>query len=412
MKKKNIAVLGLGYVGLPLLVEFSKYYNVIGYDINIEKINDLKKNKNIKKRKIILTNNINNLFFCNIYIIAVPTPIFSNKKPDLRPLKKACTSVSKLLNKDDLIIFESTVYPGLTEEICVPLLEKYSLLKYNLDFICGYSPERINPGDSKHLLTDIVKITSGSNAYAAKIVDNLYKKIIKAGTYKAPSIKVAEAAKVIENAQRDLNIAFVNELSIIFHKMNINTNDVLKAALTKWNFLNFTPGLVGGHCIGVDPYYLTYKSKKKGYDPKVILSGRRLNDSMAKFLLIKLKEEMKIKNINYINSKYLIMGATFKENCDDIRNSKVFDLVNILRKKNKVIHIFEPNIKNVSLLKNNGYTFVKYPRLNFYDVIIISVSHDIFKKIGKKTIISFAKSKKIIFDVKNLFNDDKNFLKI
>ena len=409
MKINKIAIIGLGYVGWPLLLEFSKHFEVIGYDISLTKLKKLKEQIEKKTNKIFLTNISKNLKLANVYIVTVPTPILSNKKPDLKPILRASKIIAKVLKKKDLVIFESTVYPGLTEEVCVPILEKYSSLKYNIDFICGYSPERINLGDDKHLLPNIVKITSGSNLKASKIVDNLYRMIIKAGTYKAPSIKIAEAAKVIENSQRDLNIAFVNELSIIFDKLNIDTNEVLRAAATKWNFLNFKPGLVGGHCIGVDPYYLTFKSKKIGYNPKVILSGRKVNDSMSKFILLKLKIQMARNNLNYNKSNYLIMGATFKEDCDDFRNSKVFEIVDILNKTRSRIDIYDPNVTNIIRKK---YKFINYPKLKYYDVILIAVSHKKFIEMGKKKIVSFAKKRNVIFDIKNIFYNEESFLKL
>ena len=312
-----------------------------------------------------------------------------------------------MLTLNNIVIFESTVYPGLTEEFCVPLLEQNTSLKYNKDFFCGYSPERINPGDKAHQLNNIVKITSGSNKITARIVDQLYKSIIKAGTYKVKNIKIAEAAKVIENTQRDLNIAFVNELSIIFDKLELNTNEVLEAASTKWNFLNFKPGLVGGHCIGVDPFYLTYKSKKEGYIPKFILSGRLINDNMSKFICKKILKSFKENKINLKNSKILIMGLSFKENCSDIRNSKVFDIINYFIKNKVNINIFDPCAENL-IQKYNKYRINKLKKHNYYDAIIITVGHKIFKKIGIKKIRSFAKKNSIVFDLKNIFKIRKS----
>ena len=413
----KIGIIGLGYVGLPLAIEFGKKFEVVGFDTNIKRINNLNKktdsNNEITKiqfsesKNLSFSNSISKLAHCNIFIISVPTPILKNKNPDLRILKSACLKVSKILKKNDIIIFESTVYPGLTEEICVPLIEKNCQLKYNIDFFCGYSPERINPGDKKHSLSQIVKITSGSNKKTLNIVDKLYSCIIKVGTYRASSIKVAEAAKVIENTQRDLNIAFVNELAIIFDKMGISTLDVLKAASTKWNFLNFSPGLVGGHCIGVDPYYLTFKSLLKKYHPKLILSGREINENFYKYLLIKLFKTMVTKNINISSSKILIMGLTFKENCNDIRNSKVFKIINNFKSKKIYYDIYDPNVDKIMIKKDITNKIINYPKLNYYDVIIITVAHKHFINLGFNKILKFAKKRNIIFDIKNIFPNKK-----
>ena len=418
MKKTKICIFGLGYVGLPLAIEFAKKYNVVGFDKNHNRINQLNLGNDINKEfsKAEIIKNRKNLFFTfnktdikksDFYIVAVPTPIKKNLKPDLFYLKTACLVISKMLTLNNIVIFESTVYPGLTEEFCVPLLEQNTSLKYNKDFFCGYSPERINPGDKSHQLNNIVKITSGSNKSTARIVDQLYKSIIKAGTYKVKNIKIAEAAKVIENTQRDLNIAFVNELSIIFDKLELNTNEVLEAASTKWNFLNFKPGLVGGHCIGVDPFYLTYKSKKEGYIPKFILSGRLINDNMSKFICKKILKSFKENKINLKNSKILIMGLSFKENCSDIRNSKVFDIINYFIKNKVNINIFDPCAENL-IQKYNKYRINKLKKHNYYDAIIIAVGHKIFKKIGIKKIRSFAKKNSIVFDLKNIFKIRKS----
>jgi len=405
MKVKKISIFGLGYVGLPLLIEFSNHYKVVGYDKNEDKINKLKK-KFRNKKNILISNNLQDSQLSNIIIVSVPTPILRNKKPDLKPISRACKDIDKILKKNDIVIFESTVYPGLTEEFCVPLLGIKNNLKFNKDFFCGYSPERINPGDNKHTLTNIMKITSGSNVKTANIINKLYKKIIKAGTYKAPSIKIAEAAKVIENAQRDLNIAYINELSLIFDKMNINTNEVLKAANTKWNFLDFKPGLVGGHCIGVDPYYLTYKSKKLGYNPRVILAGRKLNDSIPDYIFKKTKRLMLEKSIRIKNAKILIMGATFKENSDDLRNSKIFEFAKKMNKHTNNIDFYEPNL---NIRKYLGFKFINYPKKNYYDCVIISVAHKQIKNIGIKSILSFTKKNNLIFDLKNIFKYNKFF---
>ena len=417
----RIGIIGLGYVGLPLAIEFGKKFNVVGFDKNPVRIFDLKssldKNKDIKKKqfkqskKLNFSNNLIDLKKCNIYIIAVPTPITSRKKPKLKYIKEACLDVSSILKKDDIVIFESTVYPGLTEEFCVPILQRKSGLAYNKDFFCGYSPERINPNDKIHRLKNIVKITSGSNNYTANFVDNLYKKIVTVGTFKASSIKVAEAAKVIENTQRDLNIAFVNELSIIFDKLQLNTYEILKAANTKWNFINYQPGLVGGHCIGVDPYYLTCKSKQVGYNPKIILAGRKLNDSMGVYISNKILNKMKMKNIKVNQSKILFMGISFKENCKDFRNSKIFDIINFFKNKCHSLEVYDPIVDSKEVYKKSKIKLIKYPKKNYYDVILILVRHKFYKKLGVNKIINFAKKNSVIFDLKNLFIKENNYIR-
>ena len=419
IKKNIISIIGLGYVGLPLALEFSKKFEVIGFDINKKRIHEIKKgfdtNGDIdlslinSKNKIIFTSDDKFLLTSNIYIITVPTPIYKNYKPNLSIVYSAIKLISRFLTKNNFIIFESTVFPGATEELFIPLIERESNLKLNIDFFCGYSPERINPGDKNKKLTDIIKITSGSNNYSASFIDSLYKKIIKVGTCKVDNIKIAESAKVIENAQRDLNIAFVNELSIIFNKLGINTKKVLDAASTKWNFLNFKPGLVGGHCIGVDPYYLAYRSKQAGYNPKIILSGRNVNNFMPKFIFKEFIKNMKNKNIKVQNSKVLIMGITFKENCSDIRNSKSIEIYDLLLKKNINIQVFDP-LANISELENNfNINTISFPKINYYDSILILVPHSKIKKLGKKKILSFTKKKSIIYDIKNTFFDKSFF---
>ena len=382
--KKNISIIGLGYVGLPLAVEFSKKFNVVGFDhdknrieelINSEDLTNEVTKKELKKTDVKFTSSKGDLLKTDVYIVTVPTPVDSQKNPNLKSLMDASKLVGSLLKKNNLIIYESTVFPGATEELCIPILEKASGLKLNKDFYCGYSPERVNPGNKDHKLTDILKITSGSNKKALKMVDNLYKEIINAGTYKAESIKVAEAAKVIENTQRDLNIALVNELSLIFNKMNLDTNSVINAASTKWNFMKFTPGLVGGHCIGVDPYYLTYKAKKLGYSPEIILAGRNLNDKMPKLVTQKILKLMKAKKINIAKSSILVLGATFKENCPDIRNSKVIELIDNLSKKVKSINCFDPLVskKDRSTIKVSWLNTIAESKK--YDAIIFAVPH-------------------------------------
>jgi UDP-N-acetyl-D-glucosamine/UDP-N-acetyl-D-galactosamine dehydrogenase len=413
-KDLKLSIIGLGYVGLPLAIEFSKKKKVIGFDINKKRIKELNsgEDKNLEfsknelkgSSKLNFTHKEKDLKSSNCFIITVPTPIDKFKKPDLKPLVKATKMVGKIIKKSNLIIFESTVYPGCIEELCVPILEKFSKLKFNKDFFCGYSPERINPGDKKHTITNIKKITSGSTEFIADLVDSLYKEIITVGTHKAPSIKVAEAAKVIENTQRDLNIALINELSIIFRKMNIDTQEVLKAAESKWNFLPFKPGLVGGHCIGVDPYYLTYKAKSIGYHPKIILAGRELNDNMGNYVAFELIKKMKKKNINIKKAKILIMGLTFKENCPDIRNSGVQSVISKLKEFKCVLDIQDPYVDKDEILKI--YNIYPNPKLiqNKYDAVLIAVSHNEFKKMGLTKIKNLCKKNHVIFDLKNVFN--------
>lgn len=414
----KVAIIGLGYVGLPLAVEFAKKRNVVGFDLSLVRIEELKrgfdktleiKAKELKKiKRIKFTHSIKDLINSNCYIITVPTPVDRNKKPDLKPLLSATKEIGKIIKDGDIVIYESTVFPGCVEEICVPILEKFSSLMFNKNFFCGYSPERINPGDKKNKITNIKKITAGSNNYATNIVDKLYSQIIKAGTYKVNNIKVAEAAKVIENTQRDLNIALINELSILFNKMNINTHAVLKAAETKWNFLPFKPGLVGGHCIGVDPYYLTYKAQSIGYHPKIILAGRHLNDSMGTYVVSKLIEMMKKKSISIKKSKILIMGLTFKENCPDLRNSGVEKIIKKLTNLNCNLYLYDPWTNDQDVMSTYQIKPTNKLKNNFYDSIIIAVAHKQFKKMGIKKIIKLAKKKKVIFDLKNLFGPSKS----
>ena len=408
----KIAVIGLGYVGLPLLIEFSKKYSALGFDTNKNRVKELNEgldrtnevsNSMLEERLqdgLIITDNPGSLAAFNIYIITVPTPVTESKEPNLSFLEKASITVANYLQKDDVVIYESTVYPGCTEENCVPILEKYSKLTYNKEFFCGYSPERINPGDKVNTLTNIKKVTSGSNIKTADIVDNLYSSIIKAGTFRATSIKVAEASKAIENAQRDLNISFINELAIIFDKMGLDTHDVLEAARTKWNFLNFKPGIVGGHCIGVDPYYLLYKSKQLGYLPKVILSGREINDNMGTFIGQKVVSLMQEKEINLSQSKVLILGITFKENCPDIRNSKVIDIYNYLTTKGVSCSVHDSFANHTEV--QNKFAIKLISKFDKYDAIILAVSHDNYKS------LEFQKLKKtkesVIYDVKSILD--------
>jgi UDP-N-acetyl-D-galactosamine dehydrogenase len=405
-----ICIIGLGYVGLPLSLAFGKIHKVIGYDSSSKRIRELKESFDIngefsanclnKIRDIKLTNKLSDIRKANVYIITVPTPIKKNKTPNLTPLLSASKVVGRNLLINDLVIYESTVYPGCTEEKCIPVLEKNSGLKFNKDFFCGYSPERINPGDKKRKLETIVKVTSGSNKSIALKVDKLYKKIIKAGTHLAPSIKVAEASKIIENVQRDVNISLMNELAIIFNKIGIDTSDVLKASSTKWNFLNFKPGLVGGHCIGVDPYYLAYKAKQLNYTPNVILSGRKVNNKMGKHIAdtinnIFIQNNRKIKNCNA-----LILGVTFKENCSDLRNSRVFNLFKSLVKLEIKVDMFDPYAINEEVSKIYNLKLINEIKVK-YDIVILAVAHDIFLKMD---LVKFKKSKGIIYDVKSVLD--------
>ena len=414
MTKKDIALIGLGYVGLPLAIEFGKKRKIIGFDINHKRIEELNKGldttfeiskSDLKKASnLIFTTNFDELKKCKIFIITVPTPIDSLKKPDLTALKKSSESVGKIIKKGDIIIYESTVYPGATEEVCVPILEQYSGLKFNKDFFCGYSPERINPGDKKHKITNIKKITAGSTIEIAREVDELYQEIIIAGTHRVDSIKIAEAAKVIENTQRDLNIALVNEFALIFDKLGIETESVLKAAGTKWNFLPFRPGLVGGHCIGVDPYYLTHKANEAGYFPETILAGRNLNDNMGSCIALQVLKLMKKKHINVTDSNVLIMGFTFKENCTDHRNTRVVDLVKEFKKFNCNVDVYDPLVNKDRIFQEYNIELIKKPLLGKYDTIVIAVAHDEFKTLTIKQIKSFGKKSHILYDIKYLFN--------
>ena len=414
LQSTKIGIIGLGYVGLPLAIEFSRKFPVVGFDINKDRIldlqnqidstnevdiSDLKNNKNL-----IFSSSSNALKNCNFYIITVPTPINKDKRPDLGPLIGASNLVGSLLARGDVVVYESTVYPGATEEDCVPILEKISKLSINKDFYVGYSPERINPGDKTHRLPNIKKITSGSTKQSATFIDSVYKEIITAGTYKTESIKVAEAAKVIENTQRDLNIALINELAIIFNLMGIDTESVIRAAETKWNFLPFRPGLVGGHCIGVDPYYLTHKSESLGYNPEIILAGRRLNDGMANFVSSQLIKLLAQKNIKINSSEVLILGLSFKEDCPDIRNTKVVDIIDELKEFNCKVSVYDPWVDKNEAEKEYGIKLIGTIKPSKYDAIIIAVGHSQFKKIGIKKIRSYAKPKHVIYDLKYLFS--------
>jgi UDP-N-acetyl-D-galactosamine dehydrogenase len=408
--KIKIAIIGLGYVGLPLAVEFGKKYNVIGFDINLDRINELNKgydktletnNEDLISAKYLnFSNELNSIKDCNIYIITVPTPIDQFKAPDLKPLIKASEMIGKILKKEDIVIYESTVYPGCTEEDCVPVLEKMSNLKFNQDFYCGYSPERINPGDKINTLTKIKKVTSGSTLQIANKVNDLYASIILAGTHMAPSIKVAEASKAIENAQRDVNISFINELALIFDKINIDTQDVIDAASTKWNFLKYKPGLVGGHCIGVDPYYLAHKAESLGYHPQVILSGRRVNDNMGIFIANKVVKLMINKGVSIKGARALILGITFKENCPDIRNSKVIDIYNELIQFGMNVLVYDPNANSNEV--EEVYSIKLLNNLDKYEVIILAVSHEQFLELNILDLKSNESS--VIYDIKGVLD--------
>lgn len=418
MINKKIAIIGLGYVGLPLAVEFGKKFEVIGYDISNQRIDLLKKdedlNLEISKKEFLdsihlrFSNIIDDIKDSNIYIITVPTPIDNHKKPDLTALKKSSETVGSVLKKDDIVIYESTVYPGATEEFCVPILEKQSGLKFNTDFYCGYSPERVNPGDKKHKLIDIKKVTSGSTPEIASKIDELYKEIILAGTYKAENIKVAEAAKVIENTQRDLNIALTNELALIFNKMNIDTEAVLNAASTKWNFLPFRPGLVGGHCIGVDPYYLTHKANALGYQPEVILAGRKLNDNMGFYVASEVSKLMTKKRIKIAKANILIMGLTFKENCPDYRNTRVIDLVKEFENFSCNVDVYDPWINKKLIFDEYKFDLISEPTKGKYDAIVLAVAHDKFKLLSEDLIRSYGKSNHILYDIKYLLKQNES----
>ncbi len=413
-KNPNICIIGLGYVGIPLAVEFSNHYKTFGYDINKAKVTDLKngidptqevskeKLKNLKK--ITFTNDISITEKCSFFIVTVPTPVTKKRLPDLKSIKEATNMISRVLKKGDIVVYESTVYPGTIEEVCVPILEEYSKLKYNKDFFCGYSPERINPGDQKHSLKKINKIVSGSNKYSLSRIKKLYSSIIGSKVILSSSIKEAEAAKVIENIQRDLNIALMNELSIIFNKLEINTNNVLRLAETKWNFHSYNPGLVGGHCIGVDPYYLIYAAKKKGLSPKIITAGRKLNDHMVKHVYDCIIKKVKEKRMSFKKLKILMMGLTFKENVPDFRNSKSIELLKLLNKNNLNIDIMDPYINQVDQKYIKNCKIVIRPKEKYYDVLVLSVLHDQFIKLGRKRIESYTKSKSIICDIKNFLD--------
>ena len=418
----KIGVIGLGYVGLPLAVEFGKQYSVIGFDINNTRITELKlgidhtlevNNEELSKAShLSYSSDIQELKECNFFIVTVPTPIDEYKQPDLTPLVKASIAIGRLLKKNDIVVYESTVYPGATEEVCIPVLEEFSGLVFNQDFYAGYSPERINPGDKEHRVTNILKVTSGSTPETADFVDEVYNLIITAGTHKAPSIKVAEAAKVIENTQRDVNIALINELAVIFNKMNIDTEAVLQAAGTKWNFLPFRPGLVGGHCIGVDPYYLTHKAQAIGYNPEIILAGRRLNDGMGAYVTTQLIKTMIKKRIQVEGAKVLILGLSFKENCPDVRNTKIIDIVHELQEYNIEVNIYDPWVNKVEAQREYSITPISEPLPNQYDGIILAVAHHQFIEMGIDNIRALGKDNHILYDLKYVFTKEDSDIRL
>ena len=426
MKMKHsdltLGIIGLGYVGLPLAVEFGHKRSVIGFDTNQKRINELKSGQDSTNevtseelsaaKHLKFSARIQDLEVCDCYIVSVPTPIDKDKQPDLTPLIKASETVGKVLKKDNLVIYESTVYPGATEEDCVPVLEKFSGLKFNQDFFCGYSPERINPGDKEHTLTKVKKITSGSTPESADLVDALYNDIITAGTYKASCIKVAEAAKVIENTQRDLNIALANELAIIFNKIGIDTEEVLKAAGSKWNFLPIVPGLVGGHCLGVDPYYLTHKAKSMGYSPEIILAGRRLNDSMHVYVVARLIDKMKKRGIQIQGAKALVMGLAFKENCTDLRNTRVINVITELEDNNFEVDVHDPWISSENAKNLFNITLTEGLKTDTYDCIILTTKHHQFEDMGASLIRSLGKCDHVIYDLKYILKADESDLRL
>ncbi|WP_291334221.1 Vi polysaccharide biosynthesis UDP-N-acetylglucosamine C-6 dehydrogenase TviB [Acinetobacter sp. UBA801] len=418
----KIAIIGLGYVGLPLAVEFGKQLPVVGFDIQQKRIQELQNGQDhtlevspeVLKQATQLTYsaNLDDLNSCNFFIVTVPTPIDEFKQPDLTPLVKASTSIGQVLKKGDVVVYESTVYPGATEEACIPVLEQVSGLKFNQDFFAGYSPERINPGDKLHRVTNILKVTSGSTPEVADFVDAVYQLIVTAGTHKAPSIKVAEAAKVIENTQRDVNIALINELAVIFNKLGIDTEAVLQAAGTKWNFLPFRPGLVGGHCIGVDPYYLTHKAQSLGLHPEIILAARRLNDRMGEYVATQLIKEMVKQRIQVVGSKILVMGLSFKENCPDIRNTKIIDMVQALKEYELDLDIYDPWVDPKEVEHEYGLAPISALQNNEYDAVILAVAHDQFKQMTAADIHALGKTKHVLFDLKYILSKEYSDIRL
>jgi len=420
--KRKVAVVGLGYVGLPLAVEFGRKFPTLGFDINPERIAGIRAGNDVTREvtgddlraatQLSVTFDANDLVDCTFYIITVPTPIDASKRPDLDPLRRASVIVGSVLKKGDIVVFESTVFPGATEEECVPILEAQSGLRFNHDFFAGYSPERINPGDKTRRLPDIVKVVSGSTPEATDVIEAMYRAIIPAGTYRAESIAVAEAAKVIENTQRDLNIALMNELAIIFNRLGLDTEAVLKAAGTKWNFLPFRPGLVGGHCISVDPYYLTHKAERSGYHPQIILAGRRLNDGMGAYVAGQLVKAMLKKRIQVNGARVLVLGLTFKENCPDLRNTRVIDVVNELLEFGVDVDVYDPWVNPDDARAEYEIELLERPKAGVYDGVVIAVAHDLFRQQGAEIIRGFGKDRHVLYDLKNLLEADESDLRL
>jgi len=417
LRNLSVGVVGLGYVGLPLAVEFGKHFKTVGFDINARRVDELSSGhdstlevepKELEAAdRLSYTSRLEDLKSCRVFIVTVPTPIDGYKRPDLTPLERASESLGKVIKKGDVVVYESTVYPGCTEEVCVPILERVSGLRFNQDFFAGYSPERINPGDKQHRVTTIRKVTSGSTPEVTDFVDSLYASIVTVGTHKASSIRVAEAAKVIENTQRDVNIALINELSLIFNRLGIDTEEVLVAAGTKWNFLPFRPGLVGGHCIGVDPYYLTHKAQEIGYHPEMILAGRRINDNMGLYVAQQVAQMMIGKRIHVKDARVLIMGLTFKENCPDLRNSKVVDVVRELEKYGANVDVYDPWVDLNEAVHEYGIRPIRRPKAGQYDAIVLAVAHDQFRKMGIDAIRTLARRQHVLYDIKYVFRRDE-----
>jgi len=422
LENVKLGIIGLGYVGLPLAVEFGKKYPTLGFDINTKRVGELKQGHDFTlevsseelsdSEFISYSADVDDLKSCNIYIVTVPTPIDKHKQPDLTPLVKASAMLANVIDKDDIVIYESTVYPGATEDVCLPEIERHSGLVFNQDFYAGYSPERINPGDKEHRVTNILKVTSGSTPQVAEFIDSLYKSIITAGTYQASSIQVAEAAKVIENTQRDLNIALINELAVIFNKLNIDTEEVLKAAGTKWNFLPFRPGLVGGHCIGVDPYYLTHKAQAIGYNPEVILAGRRINDSMGEYVVSQLVKTMLKRKLPVNGANVLVMGLTFKENCPDVRNTKIVDILGELTEFDINVDVYDPWANPEEAKHEYDVDLISEPKAVFYDAVIFAVAHDEFKALSADEIRLLMKKNHVIYDLKYMLDKELSDIRL
>jgi UDP-N-acetyl-D-galactosamine dehydrogenase len=418
----QLCVIGLGYVGLPLAAEFGKHRSVLGFDINQARISELREGRDhtlevsteelVQSARLRFSAEPADLKACNVFIVTVPTPIDEHKQPDLTPLVKASETIGKVLKRGDIVVYESTVYPGATEEVCVPVLEKFSGLTFNADFFAGYSPERINPGDKEHRVTTIKKVTSGSTPEVAELVDQLYASIITAGTHKAPSIRVAEAAKVIENTQRDVNIALINELALIFNRLGLDTEAVLQAAGTKWNFLPFRPGLVGGHCIGVDPYYLTHKAQAIGYHPEIILAGRRLNDSMGAYVVTQLVKRMTQRRMPVQGARVLVMGLSFKENCPDLRNTRIVDILKELKEYDVTADVYDPWVDPQEAQHEYGITPVAQPAAGEYDAIILAVAHREFKAMGLQAVRALGKPEHLLYDLKYVFRSDESDLRL